>query len=155
MAEKFFGTRQAADRLAYEGKAAMVKWAEDYGAVIDALGLCTISYIAMGLPPELVARAYRAVTGVAAGAEELLQAGERITNLERLLNLKLGLRPEDDTLPRRFVEEPLPEGPSKGQVIDIDRLVGEYYRHRGWDAATGYPNETKLRELSLDRTQQQ
>jgi aldehyde:ferredoxin oxidoreductase len=151
MAEKFFGTRRAADRLAYEGKAAMVKWAEDYGAVIDALGLCTISYIAMGLPPELVASAYRAVTGVSADADQLLQAGERITNLERLLNLKLGLRPEEDTLPRRFVEEPLPEGPSRGEVIDIDRLVQEYYRHRGWDAATGYPTEAKLRELSLDQ----
>jgi aldehyde:ferredoxin oxidoreductase len=148
-AERFFGSPQAANRLAYEGKAAMVKWAEDFGAVIDALGLCTISYVAMGLPAELVAKAYNAVTGMNVDASQLLQAGERITNLERLLNLKLGLHPEEDTLPRRFIEEPLPEGPSQGEVIQIDRLVKEYYRHRSWDTATGYPTEEKLRELSL------
>jgi aldehyde:ferredoxin oxidoreductase len=149
-AREFFGSAKAADRFAYEGKAAMVKWAEDYGAAIDALGICTIAYVAMGLPPALVARAYSAVTGVDVDGDELLRIGERINNMERLLNLKLGLKPADDTLPRRFTTEPLPEGASKGEVIKIDGLVQEYYALRGWDPETGSPRPEKIKELALE-----
>jgi aldehyde:ferredoxin oxidoreductase len=148
-AERFFGSKEAANRFSYEGKAAMVKWAEDFGAVIDALGLCTISYIAMGLDPELVSRAYVAVTGNEISTSELLRIGERITNQERLINLKLGLQPADDTLPERFVREPVPDGPTKGEVIDIQKLTADYYRLRGWDLASGRPSTAKLRELGL------
>ena len=148
-AKAFFGSEKAADRFAYEGKAAMVKWAEDFGAVIDALGLCKIAYIGMGITPDLVARAFQAVTGTEIDTAQLLKAGERINNLERLLNLKLGLTPSQDTLPDRFIEEPLPEGPSKGETIRIADLVQEYYRLRNWDPVTGRPATKKLQELSL------
>ena len=148
-AKAFFGSEKAADRFAYEGKAAMVKWAEDFGAVIDALGLCKIAYIGMGISPDLVARAFQAATGTEIDTEQLLKAGERINNLERLLNLKLGLTPSQDTLPARFIEEPLPEGPSKGETIRIADLVQEYYRLRNWDPVTGRPAEQKLKELDL------
>jgi len=148
-AKEFFGTEKAADRFAYEGKAEMIKWAEDFGAVIDALGLCTISYVAMGLSPKLVAEAYRAVTGEDTDEEKLLETGDRIVTLERLLNLKLGLIPQQDTLPRRFIEEPVPEGPSAGEVIDIDKLVSQYYGVRDWDKLTGRPSKEKLATLGL------
>jgi len=127
----------------------MVKWTEDFGAVIDSLGLCKIAYVAMGISPDQIARAFQAVTGVEIDTDQLLKAGERINNLERLLNLKLGLTPSQDTLPDRFIEEPLPEGASKGEVIDIHRLVKEYYELRHWDLANGRPSKEKLRELSL------
>ena len=145
----YFGSEKAADRFAYEGKPAMVKWAEDLGAVIDSLGLCKIAYVSMGVPPELIAEAFQAVTGKEMSSEQILKAGERINNLERLLNLKLGLSPTQDTLQSRFVEEPLPEGPSSGQVIEIEKMVQEYYRLRSWNPDTGFPSEGKLRELSL------
>jgi len=148
-AKAFFGSEKAADRFAYEGKAAMVKWAEDFGAVIDSLGLCKIAYIGMGIRPDLVARAFQAVTGMDMDEEQILTAGERINNLERLLNLRLGLSPSQDTLPARFVEEPLPEGPSKGEIIHIGEMVQEYYHLRKWDPVTGYPTKEKLNELIL------
>lgn len=149
-AKEFFGNERAADRFAYEGKAAMVKWAEDFGAVVDALGLCKIAYIGMGISPDHVARAFQAVTGVEMDEKNLLEAGERINNMERLLNIKLGLSPSQDTLPRRFIEDPLPEGPSQGQVIRISDLVKEYYHLRDWDPVTGVPSATKLKELELN-----
>jgi aldehyde:ferredoxin oxidoreductase len=145
----FFGSEKAADRFSYEGKPAMVKWAEDLGAVIDSLGLCKIAYVSMGVPVELIAAAFQAVTGVKMDEEQILIAGERINNLERLLNLNLGLTPAEDTLPSRFVEEPLPEGPSQGERINIEQMVEEYYRLRRWDPVTGYPSMEKLNELSL------
>lgn len=146
--EKFFGSKKAADRFAYEGKAAMVKWGEDFGATHDALGICKIAYKAMGLMPELVAKAYGAVTGIEMSGDELLQAGDRIVTLERLLNLKLGLTPDQDSLPKRFTDEPLPEGPGKGEVVELDRMMDDYYQLRGWDS-NGYPSKEKLAELGL------
>ena len=148
-AKAFFGSEKAADRFAYEGKAAMVKWAEDFGAVIDSLGICKIAYQAMGLTPDLIAKAFQAVTGIEMDGGKILQAGERINNLERLLNLKLGLSPKQDTLPARFTEEPLPEGPSKGETVHLDRMMGEYYDLRGWDPVSGSPSQTKLKELGI------
>ena len=148
-AKAFFGSEKAADRFAYEGKAAMVKWSEDFGAVIDSLGLCKIAYVGLGITPDLVARAFQVVTGIEMDGEHILNAGERINNLERLLNLRLGLSPSQDTLPARFIEEPLPEGPSKGEVIRIGGMVQEYYQLRKWDPITGYPSEEKLNELGI------
>ena len=146
--EKFFGSKKAADRFSYEGKAAMVKWGEDFGATHDALGICKIAYKAMGLLPELVAKAYSAVTGIEMDGDELLKAGERINTLERLLNLKLGLTPDMDTLPKRFTDEPLPEGPGQGETVQLDQMMREYYQLRGWDE-NGYPCQEKLEELGM------
>ena len=127
----------------------MVKWAEDFGAVIDSLGICKIAYLAMGLSPDLVAKAFQAVTGIEMNGTEMLRAGERINNLERLLNLKLDLSPAQDTLPARFLEEPLPDGPSKGEKVHIDKMIQEYYDLRGWDPVSGYPREDKQKELGI------
>lgn len=146
--EKFFGSKKAADRFAYEGKAAMVKWGEDFGATHDALGICKIAYKAMGLMPELVAKAYSTVTGIDMDGDELLKAGERIVTLERLLNLKLGLTPDLDTLPKRFTDEPLPEGPGQGETVKLQQMMKEYYELRGWNSK-GYPSKEKLEELGM------
>jgi aldehyde:ferredoxin oxidoreductase len=59
------------------------------------------------------------------------------------------LTPEDDTLPWRVLHEPLPDGPSKGSVVKLQPLLQEYYEARGWDMKTGWPKETKLKELGL------
>ena len=53
--------------------------------------------------------------------------------MERDFNLREGLRTDEDTLPARFLEHPIPDGPSKGVTIDIKRLVRDYYRIKGWE----------------------
>jgi aldehyde:ferredoxin oxidoreductase len=56
----------------------------------------------------------------------------------------------DDTLPARFLQEPLPESnPSAGAVVELDPMLDEYYRARGWDVASGLPTVEILRELGL------
>ena len=58
----------------------------------------------------------------------------------------------DDTLPRRYFEEPIPEGPARGEVIstkEFDRMLDEYYRLHGWDK-NGVPRKETLRRLGLD-----
>lgn len=137
------------DRLVYVGKAELTKYMQDFTAVIDSSGMCLFTVFGL----EYI-RAYgpilRAITGIPYSDEELMKAGERIYNLERLFNLKAGLTKKDDTLPPRFLKEPIPSGPSKGEVCDLDRMLPEYYKLRGWDKE-GVPTKETLRELGLER----
>ena len=88
----------------------------------------------------------QATTGWDLTGEEVRQIGERIVNLERLFIAREGITRRDDTLPRRFLQEPMPEGsgPSTGSVLELEPMLDEYYRARGWDVATGLPTPDKL-----------
>ena len=79
--------------------------------------------------------------------EEAMRAAERIYNLERLYLIKAGSGPEEDTLSPRLLNEPLPEGPGKGRVVDLEVMLPEYYECRGWP--NGIPSDEKLAELGL------
>jgi len=77
-----------------------------------------------------------------------LAKSERIWNLEKLFNQKAGFTGKDDTLPKRLLEEPMPEGPGKGYVAKLGEMLPEYYQLREWDSS-GNPTEDKLRELGI------
>jgi aldehyde:ferredoxin oxidoreductase len=81
-------------------------------------------------------------------SEEVLRIGERTNNLVRLFNLREGLTKDDDTLPKRFLTEPLKEGPSRGRVVDLDTMLKEYYFVRGWDEE-GIPKLETLKRLGI------
>ena len=85
------------------------------------------------------------------GVDALNQIGERIFTLERLFNLKAGMSAKDDTLSKRFLKEPMPDGPSKGQVFEQEQVLPEYYKLRGWDEE-GMPLPKKLKELKIEVT---
>jgi len=105
-----------------------------------------------GISPPSGAVDYRdmfnAIVGEDWTTEQLLEAGERIWNLERTFNLKAGVRPEEDKLPRRLVEEPIADGPAKGHVHHLAELLPEYYKERGW-SEKGSPSEEKLAQLGI------
>ena len=130
----------------------MSKWAEDLISVFNATGVCIRPPVLQAWGPALLSRLYTALTGIEISAQELMQAGERIWNLQKLFNLRAGERPEDSSYPRRFYEEPLPEGPAKGKKLDAEAVreaLQEYYAARGWDEDTGVPRAEKLRSLGL------
>jgi aldehyde:ferredoxin oxidoreductase len=132
----------------------LVKFSEEYCAVADALGVCKFSTVeTYPLYPEDLASGISAL-GRKITADELLRIGERIVNLERMYNVRLGLSAEDDRLPRRFTEEPLPvkhgDTVSYHRIEDFDGMLARYYKLRGWDE-NGVPTQEKLRELELDR----
>ena len=80
----------------------------------------------------------------------LWKVGERIYNLERMFNVREGMK-DDDHLPRRFIEVPMTEGPSAGQVYEEDELLRQYYEVRGWDQH-GVPKPETLQTLGLEFT---
>ncbi|MGD2207273.1 MAG: aldehyde ferredoxin oxidoreductase C-terminal domain-containing protein, partial [Anaerolineae bacterium] len=138
----------------------LVIFGEHYGAVSDALGVCKFTTTeTYALYPEDLAAGLSTLWGREVPADELLTAGERIVNMERLYNTRLGLSRADDRLPARFVEEPLPvhtfdggepsaEPVHVGRLRDLDGMLDRYYRLRGWDQ-DGRPTPETLRRLDL------
>ncbi len=140
------GIPEKLDPLVTDEKAGWLKIFQDLTAVVDSTGICLFTTFAIGLPE--VANMLRAAVGWTTSDEEILQIGERIWNLERLFNLRAGFTKADDTLPPRLMEEPLPSGPAKGKVNELEVMLKEYYQVRGWNEE-GVPTEEKMAELSL------
>lgn len=136
------GTPKLVDPDVVGGKAGLLIVAQHLGAALDSLSLC--KFTAFALSEEHYARLYSAVTGWELAGQDLLLAGERIWNLERLFNQAEGFSAADDRLPARFLEEPN----SAGSVVHLEPMLAEYYRFRGW-GADGVPTATKLSQLGL------
>jgi aldehyde:ferredoxin oxidoreductase len=149
---EWFGTSESVNRFSTEGKGALVKRSMIVSAVLDALGVCKVPVLSVigdfGLENE--AALAEALTGCAFDAHSLATAGERIINLERILNLRYGAAPEDDCLPERFVrQEVTDDAPTRGMTVDIVRMVADFYEAMGWDEQ-GLPQRSKLVELGLE-----
>jgi aldehyde:ferredoxin oxidoreductase len=141
---EILGTPKLVDPDAVGGKAGLLIVAQHLGAALDSLSLCKFSSFA--LSEEHYARLYSAVTGWELSGQDLLLAGERIWNLERLYNLAEGFSAADDRLPTRLLDEP----DGQGRVVDLEPMLAEYYRFRGWDEH-GVPTPEKLERLGLTR----
>ncbi|MCK9445251.1 MAG: aldehyde ferredoxin oxidoreductase C-terminal domain-containing protein, partial [Tissierellaceae bacterium] len=127
-------------------KATWLKTFQDLTAVVDSAGICLFTTFALGLPE--ISEMIRTGMGLDYTDEEILQMGERIWNLEKLFNLEAGITGKDDTLPDRLLKEPIPDGPAKGLVTQLDVMLKEYYELRGWDEES-VPTLEKLEELSI------
>jgi len=134
------------DPLAWEGKGKLTKIFQDLHAFSDSLDLCKFSAFAMGAA-EYAAQ-YSAMTGVPYTQEDVMHAGERIYNLERLFNNLAGIGAGSDSLPARFLNEPSTFGGSNGHVCELPQMLAEYYTARGWQ--NGVVGEAKLRELDIE-----
>ncbi|HNY28062.1 MAG TPA: aldehyde ferredoxin oxidoreductase C-terminal domain-containing protein [Candidatus Sumerlaeota bacterium] len=141
----------ATDRFSFEGKARIIKIAEDACAAADSLTIC--KFLMLGCSLEECARSFTAVTGLETTAQDLLRVGERASYLERILNARNGFTAKDDTLPARFFEESGSSG-NQIEVPPLDREVfrqslANYYRVRGLDA-DGQPTLQGAAALGLD-----
>ncbi|MCK4240355.1 MAG: aldehyde ferredoxin oxidoreductase family protein [Candidatus Atribacteria bacterium] len=136
----------AADRLKYEGKGELVKIFQDLTSALDSTGICLFTTFGMG--GEDIALLLSTATGFEVDINEFMKIGERIWNLERLFNLKAGFTRKDDTLPMRILKEPIKTGPSKGEIEELDKMLDDYYKVRGWDK-NGIPTNEKLKALGL------
>lgn len=126
-----------------EGKAQMYLIAENLGVPCNSACLCI--FVLGCLSATDFAEMIRVTTGYAEfDVQELLKSGQRINLLKRIINFLLGMRREDDRLPKRILT-PLPAG---GNVPDIDRMLKEYYALRGLDE-TGRPKKETLEEAGL------
>ena len=138
------------DRFAVEGKGQLIKELQDTRAYIDSLGICTVVRSGYGFTEKPYGRILEYLTGLDF-TPALMEIGERIYTLERLILNREGYTRKDDMLPGRLMKEPLPEGPAKGHVMDEEkytRMLREYYEVRGWDE-DGRPTKERLEQLGL------
>jgi aldehyde:ferredoxin oxidoreductase len=140
------GYPEKLDTQTLEGKPKWVTIFQDLTAVVDALGFCLFTTFPFGA--DDYREMLNAATGFNMTTDEMMKVGERIWNLERKFNLDAGILPEEDTLPSRFFNEPLPDGPQKGAISKMKELLPKYYQLRGWDAK-GYIPDSKLQELGI------
>ncbi len=143
---EILGIPKMIDRFATLGKAGLLINLQNLSAILDSLSLC--KFTAFAMKEDYYARLLSAVTGETMEPQELLRIGERIWNVERLFNQAAGHTRADDSLPPRLLHEPVAAGPSKGEVVDLEPMLDEYYISRGWDSE-GRPSERKLRSLGL------
>jgi aldehyde:ferredoxin oxidoreductase len=151
-----FGVPKKIDPLSLERKPWYIKHFEDLFTIFDAAGLCvflSIRYLCDGTSDVMPARLTEMLnlaTGADYTVESLLEAGDRVYTLERLYLNEAGFSRADDTLPKRMLEEPMPQGPAAGHVVELDQMLPEFYELRGWDE-NGVPTDEKLAELGLSR----
>ncbi len=126
-------------------KAANVAIHQDWRTVFNSLVMCFFANISPGTVLDLV----NAATGENFSLEELMLVGERAWNLKQMINRRLGLVRENDTLPK-LLREPYTDGGAEGYVIPLEEMLEAYYLARGWEPATGMPTRQKSNELGLD-----
>ncbi|NHI91144.1 MAG: aldehyde ferredoxin oxidoreductase [Candidatus Lokiarchaeota archaeon] len=141
----------ALDPLLPEGKVKTTKNIQDYHYMMDSVTICDN----LSVVPVLSNHYFSALTALITGwpqkwKTQFLKTGERILNLCRAFNLKHGATKNDDYLPRRILENPLPQSLGKAPLIKLKPLLQQYYMIRGWDWDTGQITSEKLEELSLD-----
>ncbi len=137
------------DALSPKNKAGMVIDLQNYAAGTDTLVKCDFG--SFGISDAVYAQMLSAATGQDVDPAVFVETGERIWNLIRCFNLDNGIGHSDDTLPSRFVKEPLPDGPAKGHRIshkDMGTMKQDYYNLRGWDK-NGIPLKETLDRLRL------
>ena len=146
IASEIAGIPEKTDPLVTEGKAELVKAFQDATSVVDSTGLCVFTTFAWTL--EDIAPQVNAACEGEWTPETMLEAGERIWNMERDFNIAAGLTAEDDTLPQRLLKEAAKTGPAKGKVNNLDEMLPKYYEIRGW-SADGVPTDETRARLGL------
>jgi len=132
-AKKRFCTAKAADRLAEEGKAALVTYSEKIALLTDSLTMCKNIGLCMDvLNLERAAALLKAGTGLDYSPKYLAKIMAEGIERDYRLNRRFGTKREDDTLPERFQKEPLKAGLTKGSTINIKKMVDEYYKLHHW-----------------------
>jgi len=152
--KKIYGGPVSNRFSSYSGKGRMVWWHELLNAVCDALGFCRfLTVFSSPHAPQYqqFSKLIALSTGLSFTPKDLRTIGERIYTLERMMLIKDGFSRQDDTLPKRYFNEPISEGPAQGQVIlrkEFNKILDKYYRLHGWDE-NGVPKKNTLKRLGI------
>ncbi len=146
-AAEILGVPEKVDPYEYEGKGELTAQFQDLHAISDSFDICKFNAFAEGIEEYVLQ--YNGMTGRDVTEDELLEAGERIYNVERYYNNLNGFDGSDDSLPARFLEDGIRgQGASEGEYCELDEMKDEYYDHRGW--VDGVVPDEKLDELGID-----
>ena len=141
------GIPQPLDRFQIEGKGILAAKSQNLMGMMDSLKLCKFILFG-GITITNIAKWYRDVTGREMTIDDFIKTGERIFNLKRLYNVRLGISRKDDTLPFRSLTFKRVGQGLTPHLPPLGEMLGEYYEYRGW-SEEGIPTPEKLKELGL------
>jgi aldehyde:ferredoxin oxidoreductase len=151
----------SSEHTSYVGKPWQVFWHENCYMAVDCLGICKYHTVFLGatLPNfEDWPKVLYLNTGLEMTPTEIWTIAERCNNLERLFNLREGLKRDDpekgDRLVDRYHDEPCRRGAPDviGKTIDrkkFKKMLDEFYEHKGCDES-GVPLPETLKRLGLE-----
>jgi len=147
-AMEIFAAPKKIARHSTAGKSDLLVLKQHQSAIEDSLVVCAFAGWAVDM--DFYTRFLKAVTGLedTFDVTQLMKIGERIYNLERMYNIREGLSPSEDTLPKRFLEENLEAGYRKNPKVPLEQMLKDYYNVRKWDER-GIPTPKKIKELDL------
>jgi aldehyde:ferredoxin oxidoreductase len=140
-----------------ETRGELAKSTEEYAAVYDTLPLCkfirrcfTGKADRVGAWPTIV-NLINATTGWGFEYDDIDPIGERAHAIKKAFNIREGWKREDDTLPYRWMNEPMTKGPSAGHFTsseELEYMKDLYYKAKGW-TPEGLIPKSKLIELGM------
>jgi aldehyde:ferredoxin oxidoreductase len=139
------GYETVQDRFVSKGKGIMTAKMQDYIEMVETLKICKF-IIWMPLPNIL--EWVRFVTGSPMDSREYLKTSERISNLKRMYNVRMGITRKDDTLPERLLTQKRGTGTAADHLPDLQTMLADYYDYRGWDE-NGIPRKEMLVDLGI------
>jgi aldehyde:ferredoxin oxidoreductase len=131
-----------------EGKGELVAKMQNLSGILDSLKICKFVLYGGLSVTELLA-VFNHITGYDLDMDTFLRTGERIFNLKRMYNVRLGIRRKDDNLPERITSLKKDSGEAKGQLPDLERQLNDYYAYRGW-TEDGIPKKETLSNLNIE-----
>jgi len=151
--EKIYGKGIPNDPTSYVGKEKTVYFSDNIFAAIDSLGIC--KFICHGFnSPHFVdytwmKKLIHSAAGWTFNEKNIQEVGKRIIDIERMFNNREGISRKDDTLPKKYFDDPMPLKIAKGHRVDrkeFDKLLSRYYKLRGWDE-DGQVKKERVKEL--------
>jgi len=132
--KELYGGEVSPKPNSYDGKEIAVRRCENIYGVGDSVGMCRFTTKLFNSPSlpgyEEFSSQLANVCGLEKSADDLDRVGQDINGIERMINQSLGVTRGDDTLPRRWFEEPITTGPYKGEKIDRDefnQMLSRFY----------------------------
>jgi aldehyde:ferredoxin oxidoreductase len=141
------GIPEPLDRFQVEGKGILAAKTQNLMGMMDSLKLCKFILFA-GVTISDIVKWYEYVTGKEMAIDDFVKTGERIFNLKRLYNVRLGISRKDDFLPPRFLTFKRVGKGLTPNLPPFGQMLGEYYEYRGW-SEEGIPTQEKLKDLGL------
>lgn len=138
------GINEPQHRHQVEGKAEFTIKLQNLMCFYDSLVFCKFFHTSGALTPSQVVNFLNYTTGWELELGECMQIGARVFNLQRMYNVRCGIRKKDDTLPARFstLER------NRDKLPPLDELLRDYYELRGWNEE-GIPTQNTLEAIGI------
>jgi len=151
--DRIYGKGVPGDPTSYKGKEKTVYFSDNIFAAIDSLGICKFICHGFNSPHFIDYTWMKKLIHCASGwqfkEKDIQEIGKRVIDIERMFLNRERISRKDDTLPKRYFDDPMPLKIAKGHHIDrkeFDKMLSRYYKLRGWDN-DGQVKKERVKEL--------